>query len=396
MNFSDLVFIDSAGYHYPDFPTILSWLQGEFQTIYGSDIVLDSSTMDGQWISILAQAFFDVSALGASTYNSFSPSTAQGVGLARVVKINGIFKQPATFSTVNLDIGGVAGTNLIGALASDAFQQQWSIPTTTIPEAGTITVTATSVVSGAIQATANTITQIVTPTQGWQTVNNPADATIGQPVQTDAQLRIEQTQSVSLPALTVFDATVAAVRAVPGVTNAAGYENPTNSTDANSLPPHSIAIVVAGGDSMEIAQAIQIKKTPGTQTDGTTTELVSDSHGMPINISFYIATQATIHVQVTISVLAGYSSSFAALIQNAVAAVVTSPMVGANGIIGGTIVLNQIYAAAYLPGTQAAGTYTITSILIAKNGGSLGSSNITLLFNEIPICIAGSDVTVVT
>lgn len=396
MNFSDLVYIDSTGYHYPDYPTILDWLQSQYKGIYGADVYLGADSQDGQWVSILAQGFYDVAALGASTYSSFSPVTAQGVGLSRVVKINGIFRQASTFSTVNLVIVGVVGTVLTNCLAIDVFQQQWSIPTTTIPNTGTITVTATSAVSGDIAAAPNTINKIFTPTSGWQTVNNPAAATVGEPLETDAQLRIQQIQSVSLPALTVFESTIAAVKALPGVTEVRGYENPTGTTDGNTLPPHSISLVVNGGDSMAIAQAIQIKKTPGTETYGTTTELVTDSHGMPISIHFYIATPATIHVQVTINPLAGYSSSFAALIQDAMAAVVTAPMIGETQIIGSMIILNQLYAAAYLPGTQAAGTFTVTSILIAKNGGSLGSSNITLNFNEIPVCVAATNVTVVT
>lgn len=397
MNYSDLVYIDSAGYHYPDYPTVLAWLTGKYESVVGTDVVLDPSTQDGQWIAIQAQAFYDVGVAGASVYNSFSPVTAQGAGLARVVKINGIFKQPATASTVDLVIVGVAGTTLTNSIAVDSFQNQWALPSpTTIPNSGTITVTATCTVQGAISAAANTITGIFTPTAGWQTVNNPAAATIGQPVQSDAQLRAEQKTATSLPAQTVFDATIAAVEAIPGVTSVRGYENATGTTDGNGLPPHSISIVSSGGDSTAIATAIQIKKTPGTQTYGTTSIPLTDSKGVPIIIHFYEATPATINVQVTITPLVGYTSDFATLIQNAMALAVTSPMVGATGIIGGTIQINQLYGPAYLPGTAAAGTYTISSIEISKNSDPVSTSDLTLDFNEIPVCTASTDVTVVT
>ncbi len=390
MNISDLVWIDSAGYHYLDFPTFLLWLQGKYKGIYGEDVYLGSDSQDGQFISILAQAFFDTAALGASAYNSFSPSTAQGVGLARNVKINGIKKRVATKSTVDLVIVGVNGTPLINAIAVDTLQQQWVIPTTTIPISGTITVTATAAVAGAIAALENTITGIFTPTQGWQTVNNPSAATLGVAVESDAELRIRQTESVANPSLTVFEGTVGAVGNVAGVTKFAGYENPTATTDGNGIPAHSIAIIASGGTDADVAAAIQVHKTPGTRTFGTTTVLVDDSKGMPININFYRPTNATIGVQVTITTLTGWTSDYEALIQAAVAAAVLATP------IGGSIIITKLYVIAYLLGTPAYGTFNIVSIQLKKNAGSFAATDIALLFNEITVCDPSTNVVIIT
>lgn len=397
MAISDLIFIDAAGYHYADFPSFLDYMTTGFKGIFGEDIYLGSDSQDGQLTGIIAQAGFDVATHGGSIFNSFAPPTAQGVGLARLVKLNGLTKRIATHSTVDLVIVGVTGTTLTNSIAVDTLQQQWLIPSPTIiPGGGTITVTATAKDAGAILAEPNTITGVFTPTQGWQTVNNPAAAAAGAPVESDAQLRVRQTQSVALPSQTVFEGTIAAVQNVTGVQTAKGYENDTNSTDGNGLPPHSIALVVVGGNSTDIAQAIQIKKTPGTETDGTTTVVVTDSKGMPIAIKFYEATPATIGVRVTITPLVGYSTSYGAMIQAAAAQVATSPMVGSTNIIGGDIILNQFFAACYLSGTQAAGTFTIDSIELKKNAGAFGTSDIQLVFNEYPVCVAGTDVVIIT
>lgn len=390
MQISDLVFIDAAGYHYSDYPTFLSWVKGEYQRIYGADTYLGPDSQDGQWVAILAQAFFDTAKLGSSSYNSFSPATAQGVGLARNVKINGMLKRVATHSTVELDIVGVNGTALIDCIAVDILQQQWSIPPTTIPFSGTITVTATAISKGAIAALADTITGIFTPTQGWQTVNNAADATVGQPVETDAQLRARQKNSVANPSLTVFEGTVGAVANTMGVTAVQGYENATGSTDGNGLPAHSVAVVASGGLDADVAAAIQVHKTPGTRTFGTTAVTVDDSHGMPIAISFYRPTNATIGVQVTIVELAGWSPDTIALIQKAVSDYVLSIP------IGGSVIITKLYVIAYLVGMDAYGTFNIVSIQVKKNAGSFGSSNIVLAFNEITVCNPSTNVSVVT
>lgn len=399
MLISDLVYIDSFGYHYADFPTFLTWVQSNFQQIYGADVYLGNDSQDGQWTSFLAQAFYDTAALGASIYNSFSPTTAQGVGLSRVVQINGIQRNTSGFSTVELVLVGVNGTTLSNAIAIDTNQQQWSIPTpTTIPGSGTITVTATAIAPGAITALPNTITGIFTPTNGWQSVNNPAAATPGAGVEIDAALRTRQSQSVANPSLTVFEGTLGAVRNVSGVITAQGYENPTNTTDANGLPPHSISVVASGGLDSDVASAIQVHKTPGAQTYGSTTVLVDDSHGMPIYINFYRPTNATINAQVTITPLAGYDSSFAALIQAAISAAILAVPTNEFSNIGIDIVITKLYPAAYLiaNGVQnpAGLTFNVVSIEISKNANPLGSVDVQLLFNEIPVCIPSSVVVV--
>src|SRR5271165_5773944 len=209
---SDLAYIDSTGYHYADFPTFLAFVQSNFQAIYGADVYLGSDSQDGQWTTFLAQAFFDTAALGASVYNSFSPATAQGIGLSRNVKINGLSRLVASYSTDTVSVGGTAGTVILNGVAQDTLGQLWNLPASvTIPSGGTIDVTATAQNIGAVDAASSTITTIFTPTLGWQTVTNAAAATPGAPVETDAALRVRQAQSTSLPANSVFEATVGAL-----------------------------------------------------------------------------------------------------------------------------------------------------------------------------------------
>lgn len=393
MDINDLIYIDTSGYHYADYPTFLQWRTDQYTSIFGADTYLEPDSQDGQLIAVQAKADFDTAAKGAAVYNSFSPATAQGLGLSRVVKINGIKKGIATNSTADLTLVGQSGTVVgkIGslAIAQDTLGQKWIIPVTTIPGGGSIVATATAELVGAVGAGAGTINQIYTPTLGWQTVTNVADATPGAPVESDANLRIRQTQSTALPSLTVFDGTIGAVEAIDGVTKTKGYENPTNATDANGLPPHSIAIVVAGGTVANVAQAIQRHKTPGTQTVGTTSQLVYDSHGMPITINFYRPTIASIKAQVTISTKQGWSTDFIAQIKTAIAATINA------GGIGETVQITKLFTPAYLTGTPASQTFDITLMELKKNAGSYGTTNIALTFLEQPVCIDPTDVNVI-
>lgn len=399
MTVADLVYIDSTGYHYADFPTFLDFVQGQYRSVYGADIYLGADSMDGQWTSIVAQMMYDTASVGADTYNSFSPVSAQGVGLSRVVKINGLNRNIPTNSSVVLTIVGVAGTTITNGIAVDTVNQQWALPASvTIPPGGTIDVTATAVLPGAINAEIATVINIFTPTLGWQTVTNSAAAAPGAPVETDAELRARQMVSTALPALTVIQATTAALANLAGVTAVRPYENVTDSTDGNGLPPHSVCFIIEGGDITSITNTIGLYKTPGTNTyaSGTNSrsEIYNDPAGLPVPIKFYNpAVPAEIGVTITIHPLTtAWDTSFEIPIAAAIAALIES-----FGI-GGTILYTQLFAAAYNPPpsggvTAIPGSYSVVSITINKNGGGYSGANIVLAFNEIPTCDPNSDFT---
>lgn len=388
MSISDLVYIDENGYFYADYPAFLAWLQGKYREIYGEDVYLEPDSQDGQFLAVLALAFYETAALGGSVYSSFSPSSAQGVGLSRNVKINGLERRSATFSEVQLTIVGVAGTVLTDAQAEDTLGQKWLIPTVTIPISGTVSVTAVAEELGDIQAAPSTVNKIFTPTLGWQSVNNPSAAVPGVPVETDFELRRRQAISTANPSRTVLEGTEGAVANLSGVTKTRAYENDTASTDGNGIPAHSIEIFALGGDDMEIATTIARHKTPGTGTFGTTTELVTDSRGMPLNISFSRPVQAVINVEITLAANSFWNPDYEPLIQDRVADFINALRVG------DAVLLSRLFAPAYLEG-DAGNSYDIVSIEISEGADPVGPSNVVLDYDEYPFCDAATNVTLI-
>jgi len=387
---ADLVYVDATGFHYPDYPAVLDYLKQEYRTIYGSDVYLEDDSQDGQWISVLALAMFDTMQVAAAVYNSFSPATAVGDALSRNVKLNGIRRLVASFSSVDLLIVGQAGTTILNGQVEDEIRQKWNLPeNVVIPLSGQITVTATAEEIGSVSAPANSINKISTPTLGWQTVNNPLPAIEGNPVEADATLRLRQSVSTALPSLSVLDGTTGAVASIAGVTRFKSYENDSNVTDSDGIPAHSIAVVVEGGDSQLIAEAIAVKKTPGTGTYGTTSVETFDKYGLPNTINFFRPTPATIGVKVTITPLQGYTTGFDALIAQAIADSLNAYEIGAD------ILITKLYVPANLPNQLAGSTFDISTIEIKKNAGSYDSQNIILDFNEVAECDPLVDVEVV-
>lgn len=383
--------IDENGISVPDYETVRQYYVDEFKGIFGQDIEVAPDTQDGQQIAIFAQAVHDLNSLALQVYNAFSPSSARGVGLSSVVKINGIKRLVASNSTVDLLVTGQAGTTITGGIATDDGGNQWLLPATvTIPFDGDITVTATAKDLGAITALPGTVTGIGTPTRGWQSVTNPSAAVPGQPVELDAQLRQRQTISTALPSRTVFEGTMGAVASITGVERLKGYENDTSTTDANGIPAHSISLVVQGGDATAIAQAIADKKTPGTGTYGTTSVTITDEYGVARDIRFFRPTTATIKVNISLTALTGYTTSIETSIKQAVIDFINGLDIGGTS---GAVEWAEVFVPANLALAGGAKTYKITALTIAKNAGSFGTADLPIAFNEAPSA-ALTDVTI--
>lgn len=329
--------ITATGISSPSYSDILTALQNSIQSIYGADIVLTNDSQDGQALAVFAQAIYDNNQLAIAVYNSYSPATAQGVGLSSIVKINGIRRLVFGYSQADVVVTGVANTPITNGIIGDnaGLGTQWNLPAlVTIPGGGTITVTATCTTPGAINAADATLTVILTPTAGWQSVSNPDPATPGAPVESDAALRRRQTNSTAIPALTVLDAMLGAIGNIANVGRVWIYDNDTGSTDGNGIPAHSIAVIVQGGDIQTIGDTIAQYKTPGTGTYGTTSVDTVDAYGLPNTIDFFVLSIVQMYSLVTITPLTGYVSTTAGMIQAAIAGWFNGLDIGEDSYLG--------------------------------------------------------------
>ncbi|MBB3006050.1 baseplate J/gp47 family protein [Cupriavidus alkaliphilus] len=378
--------IDANGITAPTYADVLEYLKAKYRSIYGQDTYLEADSKDGQLLAVFASSINDANAVAVAIYRSFSPATAQNDALSSNVKINGIARHASSYSTVDLLLVGQAGTTITNGIAKDSNGVKWALPASvTIPPAGEIAVTATCQTIGAVSAAAGSITQIGTPTLGWQTVTNPAAAAEGAPVESDAALRQRQTVSTALPSLTVLDGIVGAVASLPGVTRWAPYENDTDATDANGIPKHSISLVVEGGDATAIANAIAAKKTPGSGTYGTTSVVVLDVYGRPITIRFFRPSNAAITATVNVKALAGYSTQTGDAIKQAIVDYVNGVAIG-GGQSGSVEWADAITAANSVGGGTA---FKLTGLTLSGPAGA-GAPDVALAFNQAASCTPAS------
>lgn len=330
--------VSATGISAPTMDQILSSLQASYQSIYGSSVYLGPDSQDGQWLGVIAQAIHDCNDSAIFVFNQFNPSFAIGTGLSSVVKINGLLRENSSNSTTNVTLVGQAGTILNNCLVGDNLNlgTQWAIPNgTKIPVSGQVTATVTCLTEGAVSVPANSLVSILTPYPGWQTVTNGTNpVTLGAAVESDATLRQRQSVSVAIPAQTVLASIQGGLANVTGVTRVQLYKNDTNSTDANGAPPHTITAVVAGGDSVTIAETISLYKTPGVPTYGTTTEVVFDSVGIPSTINFFILEEIPIAALIQVNPLTGYTTNAATQIENSIAYLINEFSIGETAYCG--------------------------------------------------------------
>jgi hypothetical protein len=160
--------ITSAGLHIPTYEDILEDLIEKTKAIYGQDIYLGPDSQDYQFLSIFASKDYDTMQLLQMVYNNRSPVSAVEAGLASLVKLNGLTKKPASYSTCPVILSGTALTQISNGVVQDISGYHWSLPSiVTLGEDGTATVSATCQVSGPVAANPGDISIIVNPTYGW-------------------------------------------------------------------------------------------------------------------------------------------------------------------------------------------------------------------------------------
>lgn len=107
-------YIDGTGYHYPTYNDIRDDMMDRFRQIYGQDIYLGNDSQDYQMISIFALKIYDTFQAVELDYNNRSPKTAIGTALDALIKINGLTRKKASYSTVQVTLTGDAGTQVVG------------------------------------------------------------------------------------------------------------------------------------------------------------------------------------------------------------------------------------------------------------------------------------------
>ncbi len=225
------------------------------------------------------------------TYNFSGGETltvkVDGGAVQTVTFIVGDFAVPATATAA--EVATRITTDLTGAAAADAG----GAPRITSDLDGSGS--SIEVTGGTANALLGFSTAIV---KGF----NSNDVVLGRDIETDPAFRNRREDLLKTTGKATVDAIRAAVLNVADVDESFVFENVTDTTDSNGVPPHSFETVIRGPLAVDaaVAQAIFDTKAAGIQAFGSIIELILDAQGFLHSIGFSRATEIPIFIIITV------------------------------------------------------------------------------------------------
>lgn len=298
---------------------IQTGLTGDFKNIYGSDINVEQNSPDGQWLNILAQEKKDILDLTTQFYNNLDVDNVIGLPQQILYKLNGLTIKAFTYSYVYINVTTTEAITLqgldenienadgTGYTIADVNGNRWILAETqNITSAGTYNLNFRAAQLGSVTALPNTITIKETVIRGVASVNNPANNYItGQTGETSAQFKTRRKKSMAIPSQGFKEALESQMLAITNVQQCKVYENKLN-YEVNTIPAHTVWVVVEGGTSAEIGQVIYANIPPGIPMKGTQSVQVVRPSGDLETVYYDIAQSAPLYVRATVKNLSVY------------------------------------------------------------------------------------------
>ncbi len=367
-----------AGLIIPTDAAVLAGTQADINAAFGGGLNPGLSTPQGQIASSQAAIVADKDSQIAFLVNQFDPQYAEGRFQDALAAIYFGQRKGATGTAVTCTLGGLPGTTITaGALAYDTNNNTYRLlGTVTIGSGSTVSSSWQNQATGPIPCPAGTLVKVGQAINGWDSITNPADGSIGRNVESRADFYNRIFNSVAINGEGTTSATYAAVFAVNNVLDCYVIDNPSASTESsNPLPggisnptnyplaPHSLFVAVVGGDDQNIANAIWGKKDvgcdysahpiggspvpgQGTVSDNTVVDTSGYSFPQPsYRISFIRPGSFPIYFVVQIANAPNLPSNINTLIQNAIIAQFNGQNGNARARIGSAVLAAQYYAA---------------------------------------------------
>ncbi len=304
--------VTARGFVPKPFRVILEELKLLAKQEFGDDIDLSENSRFLRFLEIIAKREDELWQLAEKIYYSAFIDFATGQILDNIATLVGYKRIPARRATGTVvfsrstpapsDIIIPAGTRVATSDESVVFQTTEAV----VLVAGSTRVEAPieAVEPGSAgNVAANTITKIVDPISGIESVNNPNPTKGGRYAETDEEFRYRIKTTIQSLGKATLDAIVARVKSVEGVKAVKIEENDTMNdyTAQGGLPPKSFRVFVWGGDDQAIAQAIFDSKPAGIRPYGDISATAYDIDGNPHMIYFSRPTVVPIYVKVQIT-----------------------------------------------------------------------------------------------
>jgi len=397
----DYEYVTPRGVVIPDTADLLAAVQQEFRDAFGQDLIVTPDTPQGLLIVMETLARDAVVRNNAALANQINPNLAGGVFLDAIWALTGGQRVQATRSVINgALLAGVPGAIIPqGARASvgaggDLFETTGSV---TLDATGAGVGTFRSVEFGPVPAAPGALTQIVTAALGWETVTNPAAATLGEATESDEAARERRRRTLSLQNVALPEAIVSGLYDVPDVTSVLFRENVTDVAvveEGVTINPHSIFVCVDGGLDSDVAASLLANKSLGCGWSGDlTVPVVEPVSGQEYPVTFQRPDPVTVYVSVTVKQVAGAGGTPAQTVREAIQAYAAGDQAGEPGLTIGQDVSPFELAGAI---NRAAPDLYVSSVLVGTDPMALAATPVTITIAQRAAILNGNITVVVT
>lgn len=386
--------ITATGFVTPTLDDIVAELGASLRGKLGAGLNLIAPSVFSQLVGIAAAREFSAWQAAEAVFNSQYPG-AEGQALDNVCSLTGTIRLQPTYGTVTLRCNLDAGVTLPAGqiVSAGANTTQWVTTadgTNSGDSAADVDIAASCEITGPQPAIATSLTTKVTPYSGWNSVTNPNAATPGTNIETDAALRIRRNAELTAGGSAGVDAVRTALLQleVDGervVVQASVFENDTDTTDEDGMPPHSMECVVDTDPENDdaVRACIWANIAGGIRPYGSTHGTVTDSQGFAHEVDFSHPTEVPIYSLIHLTKTADYPGD--AFVQSADAAFINAL------VLGGDVIQTQLYSSVFGVG----GVTDVTRLWIGTSSPATAGDNLTIGSREKATC-SSSDVTVVS
>lgn len=311
--------VTADGFSRPSVQELLALVEADERATISQSLDVSSDSVIGQINGIFCQQLGIAWEALEEAYHAFDPDRAEDDAMVSLAKITGTNKRGASKSTVPTAVTLAIGTTLQAGIHFAHVEDKEDVRFT--PEAdftapgpadpAVYIVPFEAEITGPVQAPSGTLTVIATPVVGWSAITNNEDATPGRNSDSTEDLRVRREQALARAGSSTAAAIRADVLAVEDVTSVQVFENYTDVTDADGLPPHSFEVVLwddANADDNAVAQAIWGSKAGGIRPYGQTGDqgTATDANGDPHTVPFSRAAEVAMYVEFDLEKRAGY------------------------------------------------------------------------------------------
>lgn len=393
-------FDPSTGLSAQDTAAIRAAIVADWENIFDDEAATlnsDPESPAGQIIDSMAVLITAKDAEVLELANQFNPAVADGRFQDALAKIYFITRKTAEPTVVTCQCRGLQNTVIpAGAIIRNTDGHRLkSLGAVTIPAGGSVSAEFATEETGPIDIGANTCTEIITVIPGWDTVNNSVAGVLGRDAESRAEFEYRRHASVANNAHGSVAALYGTLANLPGVLDLQVLENRGDSAATFwgvSVPGHSVAVCIYGGNNSAIAEALYNKLGNGCGTTGGTSISYTADNGAVYTYQILRPTTSVFKVRVTIRRTASTPGTIVADLQSALVADFygTDPNSG-NSRVG---LAQTVYASRFsVAAIKTAGVADLVSIEVALGSGSF-ASYVDIPANREPVLTA-ANVTVV-